>query len=537
MGMTSSRLPLAIASLAFLTLASAAATAQIPSIEHKNGRYALLVDGHPYLVLGAQINNSSAWPATLPDVWPTIKSMHANTVEAPIYWEQLEPQPGKFDFSVMDDLVRQAREHHVHLVLLWFGTWKNGQMHYVPEWIKNNPDKYPRVIRADGQPIDVLSANAPANLDADKAAFSAMMRHLRELDGAEHTVILVQVENESGIVGSTRDFSPLAQKEFEQPVPADLAKALHKQNGTWHQAFDGDADEYFQAYYQSRYINEVAKAGKSEYPLPMYVNVWLSYPIAELPERQIPLAGRDYPSGGAVQKMIDLWKFNAPAIDMIGPDIYSDDAGFYLGILKTYSRSDNPLWIPETGSSDHFGKFFFAALGDGAIGFSPFGIDRTGWTYADDEYPKVHAENYALIAPMDREIAKLNFEGKLKTAVEELGDADQQLDFGDWQAAVRFGFPQPDGRRPPGSKDLWGRVLVAQLGPGEFLVTGFDCSVAFHLSNLPPGQRSQILRAEQGQYDNGRWVFERILNGDQTDRGLVFRGDRPEVVHVTMGKF
>ncbi len=527
-----------LASAVLLALAATvgANAADPPRILQQNGRHALMVDGAPFLVLGAQINNSSSWPAVLPKVWPALEAMHANTIEAPVYWEQLEAEPGKFDFSTADALVQGAREHHLRLVILWFGTWKNGNMHYVPEWVKTNPQKYPRMINAAGEPIDVLSANSTTNRDADKAAFTALMRHLKEIDGADHTVLMIQVENESGGIGSPRDFSPASNKEFAGEVPADLLKALGKKRGTWRDVFGGKADETFQAYHQSRYVNDIAAAGKREFDIPMYCNVWLSYPPAELPERQVANPGIGYPSGGPVQEMIGLWKAFAPAIDMIGPDIYSDDSGFYREVLKTYNRPDNALWIPETGNSDSFAKFFFYALGDGAIGFSPFGIDRTNWTYSGEEGPKLHTENFTLIAPMDREIAKLNFEGKLKTAVEEPGDTSQELDFGPWQASVRFGFPQPDGRRPPGTPAHNGRALVAQLGPDEFLVTGMDASVAFHVPGRLPGLRMQILRAEEGSYENGTWHMTRLWNGDQTDRGLNFR-HTGAVVRIRVGTF
>jgi hypothetical protein len=530
------RSTLALPILFLLGCASVASAAQAPKIVKQDGRFALMVDGRPYLILGAQINNSSAWPAELPKVWPALADMHANTMEAPVYWEQLEPQPGKFDFTNVDALIQGARAHHLHLVLLWFGTWKNGQMHYAPTWVKTDTAHYPRMINAHGEPIDVLSANSTANRDADMAAFVALTKHLQAVDGVEHTILLIQVENESGAIGTVRDNSPEANREFSQQVPARLTTALHKQPGTWSQVFGPDADETFQAWYQARYINAIAKAGKAQFDIPMYVNVWVSYPAAELPERRVTFPGFNYPSGGAVQKMIDLWKVAAPAIDMIGPDIYSDDSGFYRELLRTYARPDNPLWIPETGSGDSFAKFFFYALGKGAIGFSPFGVDRTGWTYSDGNGPKAHAENYALIAPMDRQIALLNFQGKLKTAVEEPGHAQQELDFGAWQATVSFGFPQHDGRRPPGTPDAHGRALVAQLGPNEFLVTGIDASVSFHLPNRLAGQRMNILQAVQGNYVDGKWQPIRIWNGDQTDRGLNFRHGG-EVIHVSLAKF
>ncbi|MEZ2346744.1 DUF5597 domain-containing protein [Terriglobus sp. RCC_193] len=520
-----------------ITSASHAQTSQSPRMVEHDGHHALFVDGAPYLVLGAQINNSSTWPSTLPKVWPALQRMHANTIEAPIYWEQLEPHPGQFDFSSVDQLVKGSREHNLRLVVLWFGTWKNGNMHYVPEWVKTNPQKYPRVLNRDGDPIDVLSAQSQTNLDADKHAFEALMSHLAEIDAQDHTVILVQVENESGNIGSPRDFSTASNREFAGAVPADLTHALHTKSGSWSEVFGGDADETFQAYHQAKYLNEIAAAGKAKFNIPMYCNVWLSYPIAELPERQVRNPGIQYPSGGPTQWMLPLWKALAPSIDAIGPDIYSSDPAFYTKVLETYARPDNALWIPETGNGDDYAPYLFLALGHGTIGFSPFGVDDTGWTFKDGEGPVAHTRNYALLNPMARELALLNFQGALKTAMELPGQPEQELDFGKWKASVRFGFPQRDGQRVPGTPNHEGRALVAQLGPDEFLVTGIESSVAFHTEGKLPGIRMQILSAEEGRYENGTWKPTRLWNGDQTDRGLNFHRGADTVVKIRLGTF
>ncbi len=513
-----------------------AAAAETPKLVQKDGRWAFLVDGKPYLVLGGQIHNSSAWPSELPQVWASMAALHANTIEAPVYWEQIEAQQGHFDFGNVDQLVQGARAHNLHLAILWFGTWKNGNMHYVPQWVKTDPKRYPRMINPQGDPIDVLSANSRTNLEADKKAFAALMHHLKSVDGDDHTVLMVQCENESGGIGSVRDFSPEANTAFAAKVPADLLAIVHKQPGTWSQVFGAEADETFQAYHQAHYVNEIVVAGKAEFAIPVYVNVWISYPPAELPERRIPIPGIQYPSGGAVQKFVGLWRALAPAIDMIGPDIYASDTGFALEVMHAYTRPDNPLWIPETNRNDEFAKLLFYALGNGAIGFSPFGVDQSGWNSLGDEPVKAHASNFALLAPMNREIARLNFEGKLKTSVEEPGQAQQELDFGPWQASVNYGFPQNDGRRPPGNKDFHGVALVGQLGPDEFLVTGMDSSVSFHLPGRLPGIRMQVLNAEEGGYENGVWKPLRLWNGDETDRGLQFHG-APTVVRILLGKF
>ena len=517
-----------------------------PHIEKRDGRFGLMVDGKPFLLLGGQINNSSAWPAALPGAWSAAETIHANTVEAPVYWEQIEAAKGTFDFGNVDLLVNQAREHHFRLVLLWFGTWKNGQNHYVPEWIKSDPKAYPREENAFGKLLDVMSPNSQANLDADKHAFAALMRHVKSIDGANHTVIMVQVENESGSVGSIRDFSPAAQKLFEGDVPADFARSLHVRPGSWAKAFGADADESFAAYSTAHYINEVAAAGKAEYPLPMYCNVWFAYPVHALENRDRPSAGQEYPSGGPQQANIPIWKAAAPAIDVLAPDFYSDDFTLFRRIVATYGRADNPLFFPESHFDAFFGRYLFYALGHGAIGFSPFGIDRPMQTGLPNPQGVTApaavnpVENYVLFHPIEQQIAQLNLEGKLFTAVEEKGSPRQSIHLPTADAVVSFGFPQPDGAYPPGTPTLQGRAVVAQLAPLEFLVTGFDVSVSFVLPaeelKRQPNQQIEILRAEEGSYVDGVWKVTRILNGDQTDRGLNFRGGNAPLVRILLHK-
>jgi beta-galactosidase GanA len=271
---------MSVAALIIATPAAAApaVTTPLPHIVDQDGRYALLVDGRPFLMLGAQVNNSSAWPAMLPKVWPVIDKLHANTVEVPIAWEQIEPVEGRFNFSFLDTLLAQAREHRVRLVLLWFGTWKNTGPSYTPEWVKLDNHRFPRMITAKGETWYALSPHYPSTLEADRKAFTALMAHLRGAD-PQHTVIMVQVENETGTYGLVRDHSPAAERLFHAHVPAALLARYHKRPGTWPEVFGKDADEYFQAWSIARYVDQVAAAGKAEYPLPMYVNASLSDPL------------------------------------------------------------------------------------------------------------------------------------------------------------------------------------------------------------------------------------------------------------------
>jgi beta-galactosidase GanA len=508
----------------------------LPHLVTQDGRHALIVDGAPFLILGAQCHNSSGWPAMLPKVWPAIDYLHANTLEIPVYWEQFEPEPGKFDTSVIDTIIKQAREHKVRLVFLWFGTWKNGSSHYEPLWMKSQPDKYPRIIGKSGRRVDSPSPLAPATLAADIHAFSALMRHLKSVDG-RHTVIMVQVENEPGSWYSVRDFSPAAEKLFNGPVPVELLKAMGTNapaGGNWSEVFGTDADEYFQAWSVAHYIGQVAAAGKAVYPLPMYVNVALRDPLK-------PGPASTYESGGATDNVLWIWKAAAPAIDLLAPDIYQGDSTRYLKVLELYSRPDNALFVPETRGNLEQSRMCFAALGRGTIGWSPFGLDYSiiadqpiGALRLTEESLDPIALNYKILGPIMREVARLNFEGKLQAVAEDKGEVSQTLDFGNWTATVSYGVsPQGYGGIAHGNAKPVGRALVAKIGDNEFLVTGAFCRVDF--KSASGGQRD-FLRVEEGGYENGTWRRIRIWNGDETDWGLDF-SSASQVVRVSLGTY
>jgi len=539
-----------IAIFSIFSLHAQSTDPSLPHLVHKNGRHALIVDGEPFLILGAQCNNSSAWPAMLPKVWPAMEALHVNTLEIPIYWEQFEPQPGKYDYSVMDTIIVQARKRNMRLVLLWFATWKNGSNHYMPQWMKQQPEKHPNIIDKEGRPIDSPSPHADATLEADSKAFSAFMRHLKGFD-RQHTVIMVQVENEPGSWGTVRDYSLKAQKIFDSPVPAEAIKVMNispKSNRNWTEVFGRDADEFFQVWHVAKYISKIAAAGKEIYPIPLYVNGSIRDPLN-------PGWPPTYEVGGPNDNAFELWKAAAPAIDILAPDIYIGDTEGYLKALDLYSRPYNPLFVPETIGFGAFTRFFYAALGHGAIGYAPFGMDDTRVRLGQDGAPLSSEEkygatalNYRLFKPMARQIAQLNFEGKIQTAVQlsaispdaERGNSvdrvnyltDRTLHFDGWDADIAFGTFSRLARSESQPEAPDGRILVAELDKGQYLLAGYHSRVMFRPTGNNRNKPWQYLIVEEGRFVNGEFKVDRILNGDQTDWGLNFA--EPTVLRVSV---
>lgn len=541
--MRSFRCLAALAAVGLLTLSAPQSVSQtsgaMPRLIEKDGRFALMVDGAPFLMLGAQVNNSSAWPTGMAQAWPTLEALHVNTVEAPVYWEAMEPEQGRFDFAQVDMLVAQAREHRVRLVLLWFGTWKNASGHYTPQWIKRDEAKYPHLIGEKGKKVDSLSPHDPALLALDTRAFAALMRHLKSVDAARHTVIMVQVENESGTWGAIRDHSPAAEALFQANVPDAALKAMGKQAGSWTAVFGEEAPGFFHAWSIASYIQQVAAAGKAEYSLPMYANAALRDPIH--PGKQ-----GSWESGGPTDDVFALWKAAAPAIDILAPDIYTSDYTKYMKYLDLYQFPGNALMVPETGRGVDFAHFCFAAVGHGALGWAPFGMDRAD---AIDFPPGARMEeiarsefafNFAALQPIDRLLARLNFEGKVQGSAENLADPGhtQRLSFGAWTAVVSYGMPSfGSGMAPKGNQPANGEALIAQLGPNEFLVTAYQARVEFEKADAgSSGQQREFLAVEEGTYNGETWTRSRILNGDQTDYGLNFQ-TLPRLLRVTLATY
>ncbi len=419
-------------------------------------------------------------------------------------------------------------------MLLWFGAWKNNGPNYAPEWVKLDNARFPRVITARGETMNSLSPAYPAILAADRTAFSAFMTHLKGAD-PQRTVIMVQVENETGVYGAIRDHSAAAEQQFQGAVPDALVKALNKQPGTWTQVFGPDADEFFYAWLSAHYVDEMAAAGKAIYPLPMYVNAALRDPV----NYQDPMS---YSSGGPTWNALNIWKAAAPSIDLVAPDIYMRDYANYVRTLSQYSRPDNALMVPETGNDLIYAHMFFEVVGRRSLGFSPFGMDYTGYANfplgapkIDEAAIEVFAQNYRLVAPFARQLAALSYQGKVWGASEPPDVHEQRIDLGGWQVDATYGRPQFGTPPATGNPTPSGGFLVAELGPGEYLVTGYHVRLNFELTDRS-GRKPLFVRVEEGHYVDGQWVFDRLWNGDQTDYGLNFTSE-PQVLHVRLATY
>lgn len=524
-------------------MSQAAAAQETPRLISKNGKHALLVDGKPFVMLAAQVHNSSNYPAMLPQVWPVVERIHANTVEVPIAWEQVEPEEGKFDFSFLDTLVAQARERKVRLVLLWFATWKNTSPSYAPAWVKNDARRFPRMRKPDGTAHYALSPHGKNTLEADKRAFVALMRRLAEID-RDNNVIMVQPQNEAGSYGLARDHSPEAVRLFEGAVPAELVRAMDRQPGTWAQVFGKRAEQFFLTWHLARYVDAIAAAGKAVKPLPMYVN-------AALGDAFTDETGNVGPSGGPNWNAIPVWKAAAPHIDLAAPDIYNRDPAAVTAYLDKYARPDNALMVPEIGNAREYARFLWPALGRGAIGFAPFGMDATGFSNfplgakeLDDATLDAFAAPYRLLKPIASDWARIAFEHPTWGVAKGKDGADQSTTLGRWRVTAQFGHwqmgdPSWDGVKEnpnPIKDEPVGGAVAAQLAPDTFLITGTHVRMRIGLASPANGENGQIISAEEGTFVDGKWQVRRRWNGDQIDYGLNFTGE-PVLLKVTMGTY
>ncbi len=533
-------------------LAVPAAAQPDPGIPHlrKQGTVTqFIVDGKPFVALGGEFEPDTATSLeNLRPIWPTLVKMNVNFVSPVALWELVEPEEGKYDFTLVDGIIQEARRNHLRIGLVWFASFKNGLGAFAPLWVKKDFQRFPRAQprgRTSMEIFSVIEGYGDATRDADARAFGALMRHIKEVDGREHTVIMVQVENEVGVLGDSRDRSQAANKAFAGPVPKELMDYLQKHketlapelrevwaangfktSGTWEQVFgpgkpddvvterplkEGESqtewrklhwpvDEIFMAWHYARYLDKIVGRGKAEYPIPMYVNAWLQQP-------NLPWPGK-YPSGGPVPQVHDVWRAGAPSIDVFGPDNYVSQFG---EVSQRFMRNGNPLLIAEANGGERGAAQALYAAGQGAIGFSVYGIEyNLLWQDAANELGRAYKSIAQLMPLMADHQGK---EGEMAGVLLE-GNEPEKVRLGDYTLTVKFAADRRIEGAPPRPAARRAGLLFVLTAPDEFYVavnSQTELAVTF-TPNTPGPPLVGVGPIEEGSFVDGRWVQGRHLD-------------------------
>ncbi len=505
---------------------------QIPHWQKQGSATQLMVDNRPYLILGGELGNSSASsPQDIDRIFPKLKRTGLNTVLVPAYWDLIEAEEGTFDFSLIDHTVNQARANGLRIVFLWFGAWKNSMSCYAPLWFKQDYKKYPRVRTETGKPLEIASPFSDNVFQADSKAFKAFMRHLSETDGDKHTVIMVQVENEIGMLESARDHSEEANRLFESDIPEELAgylkknkKTLHpwlaekwqkageKTEGNWQEVFGTDlyTDEIFMAWHYAAYVERMIRCGREAYNLPMYVNAAMNS------------RGRkpgEYPSAGPLAHLIDIWRCAAPGIDLLAPDLY--DKGF-TGWTAQYKLHNNPLFIPEIRLEPNDGVRAFYVFGEhDGIGFCPFSIED-----APDRPDYRLTQSYLKLKELMPLITRYQGQEAMKGLLFDQTEKERTLTWDNTLLICKHFFTLPwDPRATDGSVWPEGGGLVIRMAENEYLIAGSGIVVEFKskeeaaldTEQAQLGEDGFVLKGKGGQASATRWKNEKRIGIGSVD--------------------
>jgi beta-galactosidase GanA len=509
--------------LSCLLEVSAQVSSHIPRLVKNDSYVQLLVDNKPYLILGGELGNSSAsGNVYMRSIWPKLKQMNLNTVIAPVYWELIEPDEERFDFSLVDTLINNARLARVKLVLLWFGSWKNSMSCYAPAWVKLNTGRFPRALDKSGGQQEILTPFNKNNLDADKHAFIKLMQHIRQIDSDRYTVITIQVENEIGMLPDARDYGEGANAAFNQAVPEQLLTYLkknknnllpelkslweingYKTSGNWEEIFGKSlfTDEIFMAWYYATFTNELAAAGKTVYNLPMYVNAALNRP---------GLKPGQYPSAGPLPHLADVWKAGAPAIDIFAPDFYNPDFKHWCDL---YTRSSEPLLIPEIRFENGIDAQAFFAFGNyNCLAFSPFSIEST-------EHPETEAigKAYNVLQQVSHLVTKYQPANAVRGFLLDKDSLPKEVTMGNYVLKVTHEYTL--GWSPDAKNNTWPLTggLIILVSPDEFYVAGTGIVITF--ASIVPNKKAGFISIDEGRFKNEKWIPGRRMNGDQDHQG------------------
>lgn len=507
-------------------------------------------NGTPVYVLGLQSHNSSfGCPEMIEKSISAVKKYHGNTLEVPVYWYQIEPEEGRFDMSMVKNLIEKVRESGLHLVLLWFGFSKNADCTYLPEWAKSDPERFRLARDRDGGVVPMMSPHCGETIEADRRAFVELVTFLKRFDEAQRTVIALQVENEIGLYPIDRCYSETAQKDFEKGVPECLfdikleGSCATGQGNSWYDRFGRYANEAFSSWYFGRAVERIASAGKAIYPgLPLYMNTMQG-------EVRQEIAGQSYSSGSPVARVLDIWKKAAPSIELFAPDLYCQPLSAYRRACRLYGRENNPLFIPETGTGgEAFAVNLIHAAGDyGAIGICGFGAERTLGPDGEltDAARKV-AITMRILESMVPLLLKYGGTDKLFAVSQEEYQRSVYVERTQYHVTCDFSNYSSKGsslwtslrtdavlREYPRVFEERGRGLICETAPDEFYLAGVGLSVHFLLKAAPDDPYPKriyssraateltALAVEEGHFDGkGNWICDFVRRGDENDYGV-----------------
>jgi hypothetical protein len=491
-----------MAAFAFLALTTTAQS----TLRKQGNAMQLVVDGQPMVILGGELSNSAATcVADIDSVIPHMARLGLNTVLVPAQWDLTEPVEGQFDFTLIDRTIQRARENSLKVVFLWFGAWKNSMSCYAPLWFKRDTKRFPRAMTRSGKPLEIASAFSENVFQADHRAFQRLMEHIAEVDGLQHTVIMMQIENEIGMLEDARDHSLEADRLFRGAVPKQLTDYLKKhknelhpsmrdrftgKTGSWTEVF-GDGlytDEIFMAYYYALYVERLAQTARRVCNMPLYVNAAMNS------------RGRqpgEYPSAGPLAHLKDVWHCGAPSIDILAPDIY--DTGF-KGWAAQYALPDNPLFIPESRCCVNSGVRALYAVGEhGALGFRPFAIYQA----SDSETQPITA-SYGLLRQLMPLIVRHQGQGTMRGVLFDEQDRETVISDGDLTLTCRHNFTLPwDPRATDGSTWPEGGALILRLAEDDYIIAGSGVVVVFQTTS-EKRQTEQKALGEDGFAEAGQ---------------------------------
>lgn len=508
-----------------------AQTADLPHVRMENGVGQLVVHGRPFLILGGELGNSAAGTAAQADsILPAMARLHVNTVLMPVAWEQVEPREGSFDFTILDHWIDVARGQNLHLVLLWFASWKNAFSEYAPDWVKSDLTRFPRAMSANGAPLEILSTFGTETLRLDARAFAALLAHLRDKDREQQTVLMVQIENEVGYLGPGRDRSQEADRAFNAPVPRELMRKLQAGQGTlspelaahfnprgstWRDVFPEAANEVFMAWRYAGYIDSIAQSGKKEYALPMFVN-------AQLPSF-LERPG-EYPSGGPHPYYLDVYRATAPHIDFYAPDIYWPEFEYWV---KRYQIPGNPIFIPEARLDPSPYNALYAYGAATAFGFCPFAIDTLHPPDDPADPGPAISETYAALGTLGDMLPAAQAAGRTRGMVLHANSprGAQTVALGGYLFEGSLSRAWSTGALLADH----GAMLLLQSGPDEFLVIGSGLTIKMSRDPDTDGRIAGIASLEQVSRAASDWIATARLNGDQSNQGRQINMDPHQV--------